>query len=84
MSEHRVTRWVRGYDKVRETMNVEYRIPESMTLEVLQRLFGVEADDPMFECYPVGSTQAQVLSGALGVDLLKQDCDYFVEAEAEA
>lgn len=67
-----VTRWVRGYDKMTETVAVEYLLSEKWDLKRLQALFGVPANDPMFDSFPIGADEAailsEVVSGALALD----------------
>jgi hypothetical protein len=51
-------------------------------LDELQVLFGVTAVNPMYDCWPVGPTQAAVISAAAGVPVDLSHFDYFVEADA--
>lgn len=79
----RVSRWVRGYDKVTEAVAVEYPLSEKWDLNRLQALFGVPADDPMFDCFPIGADEAAVLSEAVSGTIALDTHDFFLEANAE-
>jgi hypothetical protein len=82
MSLVNVSRWVRGFDPSGE-LKVEYRLPESWTLDRLRRLFNVVEENPMFDSFPVGPLQATELGGDLGKDLTGSELHFFLEADAE-
>jgi hypothetical protein len=77
-----VSRWLRGFDAERGDLQVEYRLPDSWTLERLRELFNVPDDDPMFDSFPVGSLQAKALSEDTGYDLSIEGIQFFLEADA--
>jgi hypothetical protein len=83
MSNLNVTRWIRGFDKVRGKMLVEYRLPDSWTLDRLQDLFGVEKDDPMYDCFLINEDAARFLEPDIGTRLVAEDREFFLEADAE-
>jgi hypothetical protein len=78
-----VTRWIRGYDKLHGKLLVEYRLPESWTLERLRSLFGVAEDNPMYDCFFVDKTVAKTLEPSIGSPLVGDDREFFLEADAE-
>lgn len=78
-----VSRWIRGYDKVSGRMLVEYRLPVFWSLERLQHLFGMPEDNPMFDCFPVHDSIARLIESDLGINLLLDDREFFLEADAE-
>jgi len=82
MTSPRVTRWIRGFDKVRENLVVQYRLPDSWTLERLQHLFGVPPENPMYDSFPVDERTAKILEPSVGSPLLIDTLDFFVEADA--
>jgi hypothetical protein len=55
---------------------------QCLSLADLQAMFGVEIDDPMYECYPVTETHVAALSAATGTNLDVMAYDSFVEADA--
>jgi len=76
----RVERLIRGFD-ARDALVSEHRIPEAWTLARLQARFGVPADNPMYDCFPIGDAHRQVLVDTVGADV-SPDVHYFVEADA--
>ena len=79
----RATRWLRGYDKVTEVVEIEYPLSEKWELKRLQDLFGVPVNDPMFSCFPVGADEAAALSGAVSGAITLDTHDFFLEADAD-
>ena len=82
MSTANVSRWLRGYDS-QDEMRVEYHLPSSWTLEMLQGLLDLPQDDPMYDCYPVGEAQLERLAESLGIALPTETYEFFLEADAE-
>lgn len=83
MTPQSVSHWIRAYDNVQGRMLAEYRLPESWTLKRLQDLFGVSEDNPMFDCYPINDAVARVLEPTVGVPLVCDDREFFLETDAE-
>ncbi len=83
MSVERVRRWIRGYSRELGTMAVEYSLPDSWTLDRLQRLFGISEEDPMFDCYPIGENEFAALGGSIGQSPDFGQLEFFLEADAE-
>jgi hypothetical protein len=48
------------------------------TLRDLQRPWGLPADDPMVDCYPVGEMQRDAVAAWAGMTLDLERADYFV------
>lgn len=82
MNSPDVTRWIRGYEKIGGSMRVEYRLPESLSLQQLQYLFGVPEDNPMYDCFPITASIARVLELTIGSPLLDETQEFFLEADA--
>ena len=78
-----VSRWVRAYDAHGNDLVIEWRIPDSVGLKYLQSVFGVKHEDPMYECFPVSSAQAEAIERLIGTRLETAEYDYFLEADAE-
>lgn len=70
-----MTRIIRCYSKVDESLILEVTIPD-IDLRVLQDAFGIDTDNPMYDCYPIGSTQVAVLNTwcKSKIDYLNYDC----------
>lgn len=82
MSDVAVTRWLRGYHRDHDKMVVEYQLPSSWTLERLQKLFAIPAENPLYDCYPVDNAQAESLGASLGIILDTDAYEFFLEADA--
>ena len=65
-----------GERMVGETILVE------MALSRLQDAFGVEANNPMFDSWPVEAVHLEFLKQHTTIEINTSKCDYFVEAEA--
>jgi len=55
---------------------------KGLSLDQLQRLFGLPSDDPMIGGFRVTKAQADALSRATGITVDLEQYDYFVEALA--
>ena len=77
---HRVLRW---FDRVSDELVGSAPIL-GVKLVDLQRMFGVEPDNPMYDCYPVTPTQASQIQACVDAPILLDKYDYFVEADAVA
>jgi len=77
----RVCRVMRWFDRSSDELVGSAPI-RGIHLTELQRMFGVEPDDPMYDCYPVTPTQASQLQACVDVPILLDKYDYFVEADA--
>lgn len=80
MTELRVVYLLRWFDPASEWL-VGEEVLEEVDLEELRALFGLAADDPVFNVYPVGDREAAALQQGL-VHLINRDAYvYFVEAQ---
>jgi len=80
-STPRVTRWLRWFDTRGEQLVGEKQL-EDITLEELQSLFSVNAENPMYDCWRVEVAHVPRLETAINdrIDLDRFEC--FVEADA--
>jgi hypothetical protein len=77
----KVERAVRGFNS-EENLVEEIQI-KNIPLRDLQQIFGVPRDNPMYDCYPVETTdQKMYLEKHLGRKLNTGSCSYFVECDA--
>ncbi len=74
-------RMLRWFDPETDEMMGE-AVLDGLGLEELQRMFGVESGNPMFDSFPVGAEQAVRLAEAGGVGLEMERFEYFVETDA--
>ena len=75
---NRVLRWFNreGDDLVGE------KIISNLNLEHLQKLFGIDLENPMYDCYPVESAQQiNYFQNLLNLELDTKSYDYFVECD---
>lgn len=63
------------------TLAGEAGMPLAQLVE-LQALFGVPSSDPMYDCWPVGTAQADRVSELAGVPVDLAHFEYFVSAHA--
>ena len=72
-------RYLIGYHPVTDEMVVELKLPETVTLEVLQSLFGGDPDDPMvIACYRITPKDFAVLREN-GVSVSDDYLEYFLQ-----
>jgi len=76
-----VTRWLRWFDRRGEHLVGEKELT-GITLEELQTMFSVSADNPMYDCFRVQAPQVDRLARAIGDRLDMDKFEYFVEADA--
>ena len=84
MTETKVNRFVRVYSK-RDDSFIEEILLEARTfsLEDLQKLFNVEKEDPMYDCYPlITSEQINYFLGGCPFETDFDLYDYRLEADA--
>jgi len=74
----RAERTLSYFSKVDERLVGEYPL-DGVDLSLLQDLFGVEDDDPMYEVYLVGPSQASALQPFVPEPIALQRYDYFVD-----
>lgn len=74
-----VTRWLRWYgpdDRLAGEVQLD-----GVTVTELQKLFGVPADNPMYDCWPVTEEHVESLRGFCAAEIDLGRFAYFVEAE---
>jgi hypothetical protein len=64
-----------------DTLVAQYKI-NRLTLSELQRLFGIDGSNPMFDCYLVSETQRESIEKDIGIRLDIARFDYFVSCES--
>lgn len=75
---NRVLRW---FEKEGDELIGEKKI-DNISLESLQKLFGIDSENPMYDCYPVESTeQLSYLQNLLNLGLDIKSYDYFIESD---
>jgi hypothetical protein len=75
---NRVLRW---FEKEGDNL-VGEKIIDNVSLEHLQKLFEVDSENPMYDCYPVESAeQINYLQSLLNFELDTQSYDYLVECD---
>lgn len=81
ISEPKVMRMLRWFDKEGDNFVGETTIT-NVSLERLQKLFGISANNPMYDCYLVESSeQINYLQKILNVELDLNSYEYFVECD---
>ncbi|MEO8900151.1 MAG: hypothetical protein ABI488_01040 [Polyangiaceae bacterium] len=78
-----VTRWLRWFDLVDDSLAGESVLAKA-SLPELQDLFGVDRDNPMYDCFPVDAKHVQYLQSLVAVPIELARFAYFVEADAVA
>lgn len=81
LSPMKVRRVLRWFNRSTEELAGSAPIHGPSLME-LQRMFRVEPDDPMYDCYPLESAQASQLQAYVDAPIRLNDYDYFVEADA--
>lgn len=76
-----VRRLLRWYDRRSDEL-VGSAPLQHIELPALQRIFGLAADDPMYNAYPVTAREASQLQAYVDVPLQLDRHDYFIEADA--
>ena len=75
---NRVLRW---FEKEGDELIGEKKI-DNISLEYLQKLFGIDSENPMYDCYPVESAeQINYLQNLLKFELDTKSYDYFIECD---
>lgn len=80
--EPKVERVLRWFEKEEGNL-VGEKILDNIKLEQLQQLFKISPDNPMYDCYPVEtSEQIEYFQKLLKFQLEPQSYEYFVECDA--
>ncbi|MBV9386310.1 MAG: hypothetical protein JOZ78_07770 [Chroococcidiopsidaceae cyanobacterium CP_BM_ER_R8_30] len=81
-SEPKVERVLRWFEK-KESNLVGEKVLDNIKIEQLQHLFEISPDNPMYDCYPVEtSEQIEYFQKLLNFQLDPQSYEYFVECDA--
>lgn len=76
--EKLINRVIRGYDRNNDNFVVELSLAH-ISLDVLQKIFNIEEENPMYDCYPIGMNEYRELKLFLKDDLDFRSLDYFLE-----
>ena len=82
MSEPKIRRLIRAFDRKTDEFVWEVEVLPAITLVALQNLLSVEAGNPMYDAFPITVEQAEMLADLEGIELAQRSLDLFVEAEA--
>jgi hypothetical protein len=81
-SKPKINRVLRWFEKEGENL-IGQKTIDNISLEQLQKLFGIDSQNPMYDCYLVESDeQINYLQSLLDFQLDTQSYDYLVECEA--
>lgn len=81
-SEPKVERVLRWFEK-KESNLVGEKVLDNIKIEQLQHLFKISPDNPMYDCYPVEtSEQIEYFQKLLNFQLDPQSYEYFIECDA--
>ena len=73
-------RVIRCFDKVDDSCVDEVSLDVQLVL--LQELFGVDADNPMYDCYPVGKAEESFFEKCSEISFDFDRFEYFLEYDA--
>ncbi len=76
-----MTRVIRYFDKVDESYVDEVQLLE-ISLVLLQELFGLAKDNPMYDSYPIDETQENILKKYSDINFDFDRFEYFLEYDA--
>jgi hypothetical protein len=80
-TQPKIERVVRWFEKEGDEL-VGEKIISNDNLEHLQQLFGIDAKNPMYDCYLVESTeQINYVQNLLNFELDTESYDYFIECD---
>jgi hypothetical protein len=80
--EPKVERLLRWFEKEGNNL-VGEKILDDVKLEHLQKIFGIPPENPMYDCYPVESSeQIEYFQKLLNCKIEPQSYEYFVECDA--
>jgi hypothetical protein len=83
ISKPKIERVLRCFEKEGDDLVGEIVI-NNISLENLQKLFGIDPENPMYDCYAVESLeQIDYLQNLLNFELDTKSYDYFIECDRE-
>jgi hypothetical protein len=77
-----VVRLIEWYEKQGDRLLGEATLKD-IALSDLQTLFKVSSDNPMYECYPIGSVQVEFLQSKLDHRIDLEQSDYYLSCYRE-
>lgn len=77
----KVTRWLRWFERHDDRFVGEKEL-RGITLEELQAMFGVDIENPMYDCFKVEAAHVHSLERVIDDRIDLTSFDYFVEADA--
>jgi hypothetical protein len=81
MSKPKIERVLRWFEKEGDEL-VGEKVISNVNLEHLQKLFGIDSENPMYDCYLVESAeQMNYLQNLLNFELDTESYDYFIECD---
>lgn len=78
-----LTRLLRGYDKNGDALKLEIALPTGIELSLLQEIFDIESDNPMYDCYPVNKMNVKSVEEHFGIHVPIDEFDFFLECYGE-
>lgn len=83
ISKPKIERVLRWFKKEKDDLVGEKNI-SNINLKHLQKLFEIDSENPMYDCYLVESTeQINYLQNLLNFELNRKSYDYFIECDRE-
>ena len=81
ISKPKIDRVLRWFEKEGDDL-VGEKVITNISLESLQKLFGIDSENPMYDCYLVESAeQINYLQNILNSELDTKSYDYFIECD---
>lgn len=81
VSRPKINRVLRWFEKEGDNL-VGEKVISNINLEHLQKLFGIDSENPMYDCYSVESAeQINYLQNSLNLELDTRSYDYLVECD---
>ena len=77
----KVERWLRGYNADDDTLLAEVSLA-AVNLETLRTLVGANADDILYECYPVAEAALPELLTEIDHPVILPPGQYFIECNS--
>ena len=80
-----VTRYISYFHKSGEDESLVGEIPLSSRVDVarLQKLFGLESDNPLYDCYPIDESVSEYFSTEFKIEFDFEKFEYLLECNSE-
>jgi hypothetical protein len=69
---------VTGYDRQTGRLAVSYSVPEQK-IRLVKKIAGIASSDDGLGSYPLGADQISTISKALGAEIERGKCDFYLE-----